>query len=104
MCESLRKECERTMGAGRGPWGATQFSLNGNVTSLKRVQAITTFLHWAGQSGESKILQRNPNHSLSSLVNNYIINSVKREKSDSFVGRMYHAEQENELLFCCRLG
>ena len=44
VCESLRKECERTDDGGQASTmgatqflGATQFSLNGNVTSLKRV-------------------------------------------------------------------
>ena len=37
-------------------------------------------------------------------VSNYVINSIKREKSNSFVGVLYRAEQDNGLFFCPRLG
>ena len=85
--------CERKM-------GATQFSLDGTFTisignnnpTLVRLR-LTKVKTSKEPQPQSQFL----------TVNKYIINLIKREKVDSFVGRMYYAE-ESELHFCCGLG
>ena len=45
-----------------------------------------------------------PQSSSLQSLHNYIINLIKREKSDSPTDRVYHAAKEYELVFCFRLG
>ena len=87
LSEPELEVCERKM-------VATQSFLDGNVT---------TSLGWSEHRLERK-LNTSKEHQPQSQLNNYMINLIKRDENDSNVDKMYHAEQENELLFRCRLG
>ena len=63
---------------------------------------VTTSLGWSEHWLERKLNTKE--HQPQSQLNSYMINLIKRDENDSKVDKMYHAEQENELLFRCRLG
>ena len=65
-------------------------------------QAATTLLHWLERKLHTS-KEPQPQFQLFT-VNNYITDLINGEKSGSFVDRVYHAEQENELLFALDLG
>lgn len=74
----------------------TQISLDGsNSMPSPLAPGITTFLHWSQ-------FKRTPATVQTFTASNYIIDLIKREKSDSFVDRLCRATKENELIFYSR--
>ena len=99
-------ELARVTRAREGDGGDSRQQRHNRCIYNKNLHALVRGLGWSEHWLEGKLntSKEPPLQSQLFTLNNDIINLIKREKRDWFVGRMYHVDQDNELRSYCTLG